>query len=71
MLYKSESHIESQNREDLLVHALRDAEGLEASDRKNFEEQNLENNRLLLELRERGATIERLKAEGVQKNKYP
>jgi len=64
-----EFHVESQKREDLLEQALRYAEELEAADRKNFEEQNLENYRLLLELRERDATIERLKTEVVQKDK--
>ena len=62
-------HDESQRREDLLEQALSYAEELEASKLKTSKKQSQENNKLLLELRQRDATIERLKAEHVQKDK--
>ena len=62
-------HDESQRREDLLEQALSYAEELEASKLKTSKKQSLENNKLLLELRQRDATIERLNAEHVQKDK--
>lgn len=62
-------HDESRRREDLLEQALSYAEELEASKLKTSKKQSLENNRLLLELRQRDATIEGLEAEDVRKDK--
>ncbi len=60
---------ESSKREDLLEQALRYAEQLEASEMKNSHRQGREIHRLQMELSKRDASIEKLRAENLEKDR--